>query len=156
VTPATGEKLLPDTARDLLRRELESLRQASIRQLAENAAPGSLLAALHDRQWPGTTPRHFTDAALHLAGAARDLGCEATRQLCQELIVSLSFYETALEAFGPASLGPLVTCLKDRNYAVIDDLAVARYAMRVNAALGHQLLEQYRLRHRMETRHDIG
>ena len=51
-SPVNGEKSLEDTASDLIRRELESLRQVSLRQLAENAGPGSLLAALHDREWP--------------------------------------------------------------------------------------------------------
>ncbi len=144
VTPATGEKPLPDTAGDLIRRELESLRQASVRQLAENAGPGSLLAALHDRRWPGGTPRQFTDAALQVVGAARDDESDATRQLCQELVVSLSFYATALDVFGTRR-DRLVTCLKERNYDIVDDLAAARYAMRVNTGLAHQLLEQYRL-----------
>ena len=144
MTPATGEKPLPDTAGDLIRRELESLRQASVRQLAENAGPGSLLAALHDRRWPGGTPRQFTDAALQVVGAARDDESDATRQLCQELVVSLSFYATALDVFGTRR-DRLVTCLKERNYNIVDDLAAARYAMRVNTGLAHQLLEQYRL-----------
>ena len=155
-TPATGEKPLPDTAGDLIRRELESLRQASVRQLAENAGPGPLLAALHDRQWPGATPRQFTDAAMQMAGAARDAESDSTRQLCQEFVVSLSFYATALEAFGPAALDRLVTCLKDRNYAIIDDLAAARYAMRVNAGLAHRLLEQYRLQNGIGRGHGVG
>jgi hypothetical protein len=145
VSPASGEKPLPDTASDLIRRELESLRQASVRQFAENAGDGSLLAVLHDRNWPGTTPGQFTDAALRMASAARDAESDPARQLCQELVVSLSFYATVLESFGPAALGHLVTCLKDGNYAIIDDLAAARYAMRVNAGLAHRLLEQYRL-----------
>jgi hypothetical protein len=153
VTPATGDKPLPDTAGDLVRREVESFRQASVRQLAENAGPGPLLAALHDRHWPGTTPRQFTDAALQLAGAARDTESDPARQLCQELVVSLSFYSTVLEAFGPAALDRLVTCLKDRNYAIIDDLAAARYAMRMNAGLAHRLLEQYRLHNGMRQGH---
>jgi hypothetical protein len=142
--PATGEKSLPDTAADLIHRELDSLRQVSVRQLAENSGPGLLLAALHDRAWPGATPRQFTDAALQMAGAARDAESDQARQLCQELVVSLSFYGTALEAFSPAALDRLVTCLKDRNYAIIDDLAAARHAMRVNAGLAHRLLERYR------------
>ena len=155
VTPATGEKPLPDTAGDLIRRELESLRQVSVRHLAENAGPGPLLAALHDRQWPGATPRKFTDAALQMVGAARDAESDSTRQLCQELVVSLSFYATALNAFGPAALDRLVTCLKDRNYAIIDDLAAARYAMRVNAGLAHRLLERYRLQNGMGLGHGV-
>jgi hypothetical protein len=78
-----------------------------------------------------------------------------TRQLCQELVVSLSFYATALEAFAPAALSHLVSCLKDHNYGIIDDLAAARYAMRVNAGLAHWLLDEYRLRNRMGRGHGI-
>jgi hypothetical protein len=155
VTPSTGEKPLPDTAADLIRRELESLRQASVRQLAENAGPGPLLAALHDRQWPGATPRQFAKTAMQVADEARDAESDVTRRLCQELIVSLSFYATALEAFSAAALGRLVTCLKDRDYAVIDDLTAARYAMRVNAGLAHRLLEQYRLQYGIGPGHGI-
>jgi hypothetical protein len=122
-----GEKLLSDTAGDLVRRELDSLRQVSVRQLAENAGPGSLLVALHDGRWPGATPRRFTDAALQMACAAQATESDATRQLCQDLVVWLSFYGTVLEVF---SAGPerLVTCLKEGNYAFIDDLAAIRYA----------------------------
>ena len=39
VTPATGERTLTDTARDLILRELESLRQASVRQFAIESLP---------------------------------------------------------------------------------------------------------------------
>ena len=155
VTPAGGDKPLPDTAGDLIRRELESLRQVSVRQLAENAGTGPLLAALHDRDWPGTTPRQFTDAARQMASAARDAESDQARQLCQELVVSLSFYATALEAFGPAAQDHLVTCLKDQNYTIIDDLAAARYAMRVNAGLAHRLLEQYRLKNGIGPGHGV-
>jgi hypothetical protein len=155
ITPATSEKQLSVTAAALIRRELESLRQASVRQLGEQAAPGPLLMALHDRRWPGATPRQFTDAARYIAGAARDAESDGTRQLCQELVVSLSFYATALEAFGPDALQRLITCLKDRSYDIIDDLAAARYAMRVNVGLAHRLLEEYRLRNGMERGHGI-
>jgi len=48
-----------------------------------------------------------------------------------------------------SALDRLVTCLKDRNYAVIDDLAAARHAMRINAGLAHRLLEEYRLQNGM-------
>jgi hypothetical protein len=155
VTSGAGQKPLPDTAADLIRRELASLRQASVRQLGENSAPGPLLAALHDRRWPGDTPGEFTDAALQVAGNVRDVDSDATRQLCQELVVSLSFYATALEAFGPTALDRLVICLKDHNYDIVDDLAAARYAMRVNVGLAHRLLEQYRLRNGTGRGHGI-
>jgi hypothetical protein len=147
--PATGEKSLPDTAADLIRRELDSLRQVSVRQLSESSGPGLLLADLHDRRWPGETPPQFTDAASRMAAAARDAQSDQARQLCQELVVSLSFYATALEAFGPAARDRLVGCLKDRDYAIVDDLAAVRHAMRVNAGLAHLLLERYRLANEM-------
>jgi hypothetical protein len=153
VTPTNGDKSLLETATNLIGRELESLRQTSIRQLAENGGPGELLAALYDRHWPGVTQCQFGDAALQMTGAARDAESEAIRQLCQDLVVSLSFYATALEIFGPAATDHLVTSLKDREYALIDDLAAARYAMRVNSGLAHRLLEQYRLRNGLGTVH---
>ncbi len=155
VTSTNDGKSLPDTASDLIRRELESLRQVSVRQLAENVSTGSLLAALYDPNWPGTTLDQFTDAALQMASAAHDAEPGPARQVCQELVVSLSFYQTVLETFGPAALQDLVTCLKDRSYAIIDDLAAARYAMRVSTGLAHQLLEQYRLRNGMGPSHGV-
>ena len=147
VTPTTGEKSLAETGGDLIRRDLESLRQASVRQLAENGSPGSLLAALHDPMWPGGTPRQFTEAALRLAAAGRDADSCENRETCQELVVALSFYATVCEVFGRGlAEDHLVRCLKERRYDTIDDLAAVRYAMRVNAGLAHQLLEGFRIR----------
>jgi hypothetical protein len=146
VTPETGEKSLRDTARDLVRRELDSLRRASVLQLAESASSGSLLAILHDSDWPGKTPRQFMDAAQQIATAARDAGSsDATLQLCQDLVVRLSFFGTVQEVFGSRQ-DRLITCIRNQDYPIIDDLAVTRFAMRANAGLAHQLLEQYCLR----------
>jgi hypothetical protein len=156
VTPATGERTLPDTARDLILRELESLRQASVRQFAIDSAPGPLLAAMQDSQWPGTTSRKFTKAALQVADAARDTESDAIRRLSQDLVVSLSFYATALEVFSADWEGRLVACLRDQDYAVVDDLAIARYATRLNSGLAHQLLEKYRWEHGMRHGGAIG
>jgi hypothetical protein len=94
-------------------------------------------------------PVHGRRPADGRRGTGRDAESDPARQLCQELVVSLSFYATALEVFGPAALDRLIVCLKDRNYAIIDDLAAARYAIRVNAGLAYQLLERYRLQHGM-------
>lgn len=152
-SPADNERSLADVAGDLISRELESLRRASVRQLAENAGPSSLLAALHHPQWPGRTPPEFMDAAMEVAGAARGTESDPTRQLCQEIIVSLSFYATTLDVFS-AGADRLVSCLKDRDHAIVDDLAAARYAMRVDGGLAHQLLEQYRTRNGIG--HGIG
>lgn len=68
--------------------------------------------------------------------------------------MSLSFYATTLDLFS-AGRDRLVTCLRERNYAAVDDLAAARYAMRLNAGLAHQLLEQYRVRNGLGQSHDI-
>ena len=144
-TSADGGKSLGDTAGELVGRELESLRQVSLRQLAEYAGPGTLLAALNEPGWPGTTPRQFSDAARQVAAAVRDTESEQARELCQELVVSLSFYATTLEIFG-AGQGRLIDRLKRRDYGIIDELADARHAMRMNAGLTHRLLEQFRLR----------
>jgi hypothetical protein len=154
-SPTDSERSLPDVAGDVIGRELESLRRASVRQLAENAGPGSLLAALHHPQWPGGAPYQFMDAALQVAGAARGTESDSTRQLCQVIVVSLSFYATTLDVF-TAGVDRLISCLKDRDYAIIDDLAAARYAMRVDGGLAHQLLEQYRMQNGIGRGHGIG
>jgi hypothetical protein len=145
VRPSEGEKSLPDTAKELIRGELESLRQASVRQFADQAAPAALLEELHRQGWPGETPAEFTRAARKVAGTSRDAESDSLRELCQELVVSLSFYATALEVFSAPAEGRLLACLKEQNDAIIDDLAAARFATRMNAGLAHRLLEQYRL-----------
>jgi hypothetical protein len=156
VTPAIGDRTLPDTARDLVRRDLESLRQASVRQFANDSAPSSLLAAMQDIQWPGTTSRRFITAALQVADAARDTDSDAIRQQCRELVVSLSFYATALDVFSTERESRLVACLRDQDYGIVDDLAAARYAARLNAGLAHELLEKYRREHGMRPGSGIG
>jgi hypothetical protein len=83
-----------------------------------------------------------------VAGTARDTESDSIRLLCQELVVSLSFYATALDVFS-VGCARLLACLRAQDYAIVDDLAAARYATRVNAGLAHRLLEQYRLDHRM-------
>ena len=151
VTPPGQERTLDDTARDLIRRDLESLRKASARQCAQNADAGSLLETLHDPDWPGMTAGDFTKAARKVEGLARHAESDFTRQLGQDLVVSLSFYATALEVFAAGKPGQdrLIACLKKQDYAIVDDLAAARYAMRVNTGLAHRLLETYRLRNGM-------
>ena len=140
VTQAPGEKTLSATTRALVKRALESARQESIPKLAKNGAPGALLAELHRRQWPGASTDDFTQAARRLVGAVPD---EAGQQVCLDLVVTLSFYSTVIELFGPAP-DHLLGCLKEERYAVVDDLAAVRHAMRVNSGLAHHRLEQYR------------
>jgi hypothetical protein len=138
------ETTLPDLARTLVRRELDSLRQASLSRLA--ACPGArdLLSSLHNQEWAGTEPHHLLGAAADLAAAARQAGDDdQTRQVCRELIVSLSFHATVLTVFGP--LHPrLVTQLRSNQHCLVDELAGARQAMRLDASLAHLLIEQYR------------
>jgi hypothetical protein len=141
--PPQGDRSLADVSADLIRRELESLRQSTVRQLAENDGTDGLLATLHDPKWAGTTQHEFTEAALQLSDAARDADPDSVRQLRDELIVSLSFYATVLAVFSAAP-DRLITCLKEEDYAIVDALAAIRYAMRMNAGLAHRLLEQYR------------
>lgn len=145
VTSVGGEKCLEGTAGELIRRELESLRQVSVRQLAETAGTGRLRAALDDPEWPGTTPAQFAGAAQRAAGAVRDAESDQARQLCRGLVVSLSFYSTALEVFATAP-DRIIAGLKNQEYGIIDDLAAVRDTMRVDAEHAHQLLERYRLR----------
>jgi hypothetical protein len=146
VAQRVEEKTLANMTRALVRREFESLRGSSIRQLAENAAPGPILAELHDGQWPGEKPDEFTDAARRLAAAARDAESDAVRRGCQELVLALSFAVTVTEVFGSAE-DHLIACLRTGEHGIVDDLAAVRHAMTVNLALAHLLLEQYRQRH---------
>jgi hypothetical protein len=141
--PAASEQTLDALASALVQRDLASLRQASLSQLAERAGTDALLSLLHGSNWPGTTPRHMERAASSLTAAARNGQPEELSQACRELVVSLSFYATVLTVFGRLG-GRLVTQLKERRYDLINDLAAARHAMRLNVGLAHSLLEQYR------------
>lgn len=167
VTPAEAEKTLPETASALINRELESLRQVSIRQLAESGGSDWLLADMHDLQWPGVTPHDFNLAARRLEEAAQKSRSGSARQQCLDLAVALSFYETTLELFSAQRQERLMACFNEqkdndeKHYAIIDDLAAARYATRVNAGLARQLLERYRQDHGMsgdegEQWHQLG
>lgn len=135
------ETALPELARTLVRHELDSLRQASLGRLAACPAAGGLLNSLHDQQWPGTEPCHLLDAAIGLAAEGR-AGDDQIRQVCRELIVSLSFYATALTVFDPLH-GRLVTQLRGKQHGLVDELGQARHAMRLDVGLAHALIEQY-------------
>ena len=145
------ESTLPELARTLVRRELDSLRQASLGRLATCREVGDLLNTLHDQQWPGTEPSHLLVAGVGLAAAARRPEDDQVRQVCRELIVSLSFHATVLTVFGPLH-ERLVTQLRGNQHGLIDELAEARQAMRLNAGLAHTLIEQYLQRNRIALR----
>jgi len=132
---------LPELTRTLVRRELDSLRQASLGRLATCAGAGDLLNSLHDQEWPGTEPPHLLDAAAGLAAAGR-AGDDQVRQVCRELIVSLSFHATVLTVFGPLHRR-IATQLRKNQHGLVNELAQARQAMRLDASLAHALIEQY-------------
>jgi len=104
-----------------------------------------------DRDAPGGGPagnradRGRSQAALRLAAAARGTESDACRQVCEELVMTLSFSATVSEVFGAAQ-DHLVTCLQNSDHEIVDDLAEVRHAMKVNTGLAHRLLEQYRQR----------
>lgn len=135
------ESTLPGLSGTVVRRELDSLRQASLGRLATCPGAGDLLNSLHDQQWPGTEPRHLLAAAAELSTAGR-AGDDHARQLCRELIVSLSFHATVLTVFGPLH-DRLVAELRGNQHGLVDELAQARHAMRLDAGLAHALIEQY-------------
>lgn len=136
------ETTLPELAFTLVYRELDSLRQASLRHIAGHTGVGALTNSLHNRRWPGTQPRHLVEAATELAAAAQRAEAEEIRQECRELVVSLSFYATVLTVFGPLH-DRLVSQMRVHQYDIIDELAEARHVMRVDAGLAHSLIDQY-------------
>lgn len=133
---------LPELASALVRHDLDSLRRASLGRLAACSGTGELLNSLNRQEWPGVDPRHLVAAAAELADGARQNEDEQVRQICRELIVSLSFYAAVLAVFGPLH-GRLVTELREGRYGLVDDLARARQAMRLDASLAHVLIDQY-------------
>jgi len=136
------ETTLPELTRTLVRRELDSLRQASLGRLATCPGAGDLLNSLHDQEWPGTEPRHLLGAAAALAAVAGRAGDDQVRQVCRELIVSLSFHATVLTVFGPLH-HRIATQLDKNQHGLVNELAQARQAMRLDASLAHALIEQY-------------
>jgi hypothetical protein len=136
------ETTLPELTGTLVRRELDLLRQASLGRLAACPDAGDVLNSLHDQQWPGTEPRDLLCAAARLAAAARRAGDDQTSQVCRELIVSLSFDATVLTVFGPLHRR-VATQLRNNQHDLVDELARARHAMRLDASLAHVLIERY-------------
>ena len=76
-------------------------------------------------------------------------GCLYLVSLSEDAMADFARRTPSIRSAFDSALDRLVTCLKDRNYAVIDDLAAARHAMRINAGLAHRLLEEYRLQNGM-------
>ena len=134
------ETTLPELASTLVQRELDLLRRASLSHLATLPGSGALLNSLHDREWPGTEPRHLVGAAARLAAQRAEV--DEISQVCRELIVSLSFYATVLTVFGPLH-DRLIRQLRMHQHGLVDELAEARHAMRLDVGLAHSLIDQY-------------
>jgi hypothetical protein len=139
---SSGQDTLPELASTLVRRELDSLRQSSLSQLAALQGADALLNSLHDREWPGMQPRHLIGASARLASAAQRAEADEISQVCRELIVSLSFYATVLTVFG-SSHDLLTSQLRLQQHGFVDELAEARYVMRLDVGLAHSLIEQF-------------
>ena len=136
------ETALPDLTSSLVQHELDSLRQSSLSRLASQEGAEALLTSLYKRDWPGTEPRQLVDASAGLATAARQAEAGVTGQVCRELIVSLSFYATVLTVFGPAH-DIFTSQLRKGQHGFVDELAEARYVMRLDVGLAHSLIKQF-------------
>jgi hypothetical protein len=133
---------LPELADALVRHELDSLRRASLGRLAACPEARGLLNSMNHQEWPGAEPHHLVAAAADLADGARQSDDDQVREICREIIVSLSFYAAVLTVFGPLR-ARLVTELREGKHELADDLAQARQAMRLDASVAHALIDQY-------------
>lgn len=134
--------------RRLIEVRCEVMRQEAILQLSRCGAAEGILLPLHRPHWPGRgpddlAPDDLEKAATELNDAAAAQGNDEWTKMCQDVAVALSFYATVIELFGEHS-DRVVTSLKRKRYALIDDLAIARHAMRMNSELAQALLTKYR------------
>lgn len=83
---------------------------------------------------------------MELNDAAVAQGNDEWTKMCQDVAVALSFYATVIELFGKRPRR-VVASLKRESYPPIDDLAIARHAMRMNSELAQALLTKYRKDH---------
>jgi hypothetical protein len=137
------ETTLPELASTLVQRELDSLRRASLSHLATLPGSGALLNRLYNREWPGTEPPYLVGAAARLS--AKRAEADEVSQVRRELIVSLSFYATVLTMFG-SRRDTLINQLRVHQHGLVDELAEARHAMRLDVGLAQSLIDQYCLR----------
>jgi hypothetical protein len=139
---------LPRVTRRLIKVRCEVMRQEAILQLSRSGASEGILLPLHRPHWPGRDPGDLAPddlekAATELNDAAAAQSNDEWTKMCQDVAVALSFYATVIELFGERP-GRVVTSLKDKSYPLIDDLAIARHAMRMNSELAQALLTKYR------------
>lgn len=134
----------------LIRTRCEVMRREAILQLSRSGAGADILTPLHQPRWPGDPSGHLTcgaleEAAAKLNHAAAEPGNAQWATMCQDVAVALSFYATVTRLFdGNAPL--VVHALTPRpdpridGDRLIDDLAIARHAMRTNSQLAAELL----------------
>jgi hypothetical protein len=134
----------------LIRTRCEVMRREAILQLSRSGAGGDILAPLHRPHWPGDRAGRLTCGALHEAAgklndAAAAPGNAPWATMCQDVAVALSFYATVTRLFDGNA--PLVvqalrsmSGLRIGDDRLIDDLAIARHAMRTNSQLAGELL----------------
>jgi hypothetical protein len=149
--PATQPLVTLGEAREkLIRTRCEVMRREAILQLSRSGAGGDILAPLHQPHWPGDPAGRLTcgalaEAAAKLNDAAAAPGNAQWATMCQDAAVALSFYATVTRLFDRNA--PLVvhalTSMSDQRIdddRLIDDLAIARHAMRTNSQLAAELL----------------
>ena len=134
----------------LIRTRCEVMRREAILQLSRSGAGGDILTPLHQPHWPGDPAGRLTSGALEEAAAklndaAAAPGNAQWATMCQDVAVALSFYATVTRLFDGNA--PLVvhslTSMSDPRIGdgrLIDDLAIARHAMRTNSQLASELL----------------
>jgi hypothetical protein len=134
----------------LVRTRCEVMRREAILQLSRSGAGADILTPLHQPHWPGDRAGRLTSGALEEAAgklndAAAAPGNAPWATMCQDVAVALSFYATVTRLFDGNA--PLVvralTCVSDLQIGddrLIDDLAIARHAMRTNSQLAAELL----------------
>jgi hypothetical protein len=141
---------LGEVREKLVRIRCEVMRREAILQLSRSGAGGDILTPLHQPHWPGDPAGRLTSGALEEAAAklndaAAAPGNAQWATMCQDVAVALSFYATVTRLFDRNA--PLVvhalTSMSDPRIGdgrLIDDLAIARHAMRTNSQLAAELL----------------
>jgi len=149
--PAPRPLVTLDVARErLIRTRCDVMRREAILQLSRNGAGGDILTPLYQPGWPGDqagrlTPGALEEAAARLTSAAAAPGNARWATMCQDVAVALSFYATVTRVFdgsAPLVVRALTPASGPRagHDRLIDDLAVARHAMRTNSQLAAELL----------------
>jgi hypothetical protein len=141
---------LSEVREKLIRARCEVMRREAILQLSRSGAGGDILTPLHRPHWPGDRAGRLTSGALEqaatkLSDAAAAPGNAQWATMCQDVAVALSFYATVTRLFdGNATLVlHALTSMSDPQIdddRLIDDLAIARHAMRTNSLLAAELL----------------